>query len=92
MGAGCGGDVQLDVQIGEVGLLEVEGGAAGEVLTGEVEEGEVAEVRLVGVVGVAGARDGGGGDEVLAGEVEGDVGVGAVGHLEVEDYAAASEA
>ena len=91
-GAGRWRDGQFDVEIGKAGLLQVEGGVAGEVLRGEIEEGEVAEAGLVGVVGVVGAGDGGSGEEVLAGEVESDVGVGATGHLQVEDDVAAAEA
>ncbi len=69
---------------GEGGLLQRERVVAGEVLRGEVEEGELAEVG-----GLAGARggaagDGRGGDEVLGGQVEDHLGVGAVRHGEIE--------
>jgi hypothetical protein len=80
------------VEIGEAGLLQMDRGVAGEVLGGEVEEGEVAEVSLVRVVGVAGARDSGGGQKVVTGEAEVDLGVGAIRHLEVKDDLAAAQA
>ena len=79
------------MEVGEGGLLQVEGGAAGEALGGEVEEGEFAEAGGGG--GEAGrAGDGGGGDVILGVKVESDLGVGAGGHLEVEDDAAVAGA
>lgn len=84
-GAGDGGaGGEGNVEEGEAGLLEMEGCVAREMLGGEVEEVEAAEGGSGGRSGGAGAGDDGGGAEVLPGEVEVDLGVGAGGHGEVE--------
>ncbi|WP_433983735.1 hypothetical protein RBB78_23270 [Tunturiibacter empetritectus] len=55
------------MEIGEAGLLQVDRRAAGEMLAGEIEEGELAELCLVRVAGVVGAGDGCGGEEIMSG-------------------------
>jgi len=80
------------VEIGKIGLLQMKRGTAGEMLRGEIEEGEIAEMGLVRIVGIASAGDGGGGDEVLTGQIECDIGVGTIGHLYIEDDVAATQA
>ena len=77
---------------GEAGFGEGDGRGAGEVLGGEVEEGKGAESCRVGVGGGVEAGDLGGYDEVLAVDVEGELGVGAGGHLEVEGDVVIAEA
>ena len=84
LAAGGGGGREGDVQEGEAGLLERDGGVSGEVLRGEVEEVEVAELGSVGIGERLESGDGGGGEEVFAVDVEDDLGVRAVGHGEVE--------
>ena len=94
-GAGRGSDRKIDVQEGEARLLERDGGAAGEMLAGEVEEGEGAQGSSLPGGGAAQgleAGDLGGRKEVAPGEVEGELGIRAAGHLEVEDDVACLEA
>ena len=91
-GAGRGDGREGDVEVREGGLLERERGVVGEMLSAEIKEGKLAEERGRVAAGMVGARDSGGGDVVLAGEVEGDLGVGARGHLEVEHDAAVAGA
>ncbi len=69
--------VKDDVQMREGGFLEGERGGTGEMVVGEVEKIEDAE-RLDGAV-VTRARDDGGGEKVVRGEVEVYLGVGARG-------------
>ena len=93
MGEGAaveGAQAESDVELREGGLLQGEGGGAGEIFFGEVEEGEGAE-GFGGGVGVGGAGDLGDGEEVLGGELEVDLGVGTVGHVEVEEEIAVAQ-
>ena len=79
------------MQAREGGLLQMEGRAAREALGGEVEEGKAPQAGgRGGLAGVSG--DGGGGKEIVAVEIEGNVSVGTGRHLEVEGDVAAVHA
>ena len=68
---------ERDVQRGCGGLLQMKGGVFGQTLGAEFEECELTEGRAT-------CCHAGACEEVLASEVEGDIGVGARGHLQIE--------